>query len=281
MAIPAILPAGTLGLVLVAAFLHAAWNTLLRAGTDRIWSMATMNLAIGALGLLGLALYGLPPAGLPFAVASGVIHLAYNLLLVATYRSGDLGQTYPIARGSSPAIVALGAALTAGEHPGLLPSLGIGLVSAGILALAFARGGLGRGSLAAALATGCTIAAYTLVDGLGVREAGDWRSYTAAMFSFHLVLPGWLLLRRGGGFFRVPAGEALKALGGGAISFAAYAAVIFALQHGAMGAVSALRETSVVFAALLGRAFLAERLTAGRVLSCLVIALGAALIGAG
>ncbi|AWN39435.1 EamA family transporter [Methylobacterium durans] len=279
--------AGTLGLVLFAAFLHAAWNTLLRGGTDRLWSMAVMNLAMGLLGLAGLALYGLPVlAALPYAAASGAIHLAYNLLLVATYRTGDLGQTYPIARGSSPTIVALGAAVAAGEQPAPGTLAGIALVSAGILALAFARGslgrrGLGRGGLAAALATGTAIAAYTLVDGLGVRASGDWRAYSAAMFTFHLILPAWLVLRRGAGVLDVSAREALKAVGGGLISFAAYAAVIWAMQRGAMGAVSALRETSVVFAAFLGRIVLGERLTAERLIACIVIAAGAVLIGGG
>ncbi|MDR7036284.1 drug/metabolite transporter (DMT)-like permease [Methylobacterium sp. BE186] len=105
-----------------------------------------------------------------------MIHLADNLLLVATDRSGDLGETYPIARGSSPMIVALGAASAAGERPAPGTFLGIALVSGGILALSVARGSLGRTSLGAALATGTTIAADTLVDGLGVRESGDWRA---------------------------------------------------------------------------------------------------------
>ncbi|UMY18922.1 DMT family transporter [Methylobacterium organophilum] len=270
----------TLGLVLLAAFLHAAWNTLLRGGADRLWSMAVMNLVMGLAGLAGLLAYGLPaPASWPCAVASGALHLAYNLLLVATYRTGDLGQTYPIARGSSPAMVTLGAGFAAGEHPGLLATCGIVLVSGGILSLARERGGLGRATLMPALATGVAIGGYTLVDGIGVRQGGDWRAYAAAMFVFHLILPSWLALRRGTAVLRVPAPEMMKAAGGGVISFAAYAAVVWAMQRGAMGAVSALRETSVVFAALLGRIVLGERLTPHRIAACLVIALGAAAIG--
>lgn len=269
-------------LVLGAALLHAAWNALLRGGGDRLWSMSVMNLAVGGLGLAGVLAFGLPaPASWPCVVASGLIHIAYNVLLLATYRSGDLGQTYPIARGSSPALVALGAALFAGERTTLPASLGIAFVCCGILALARAKGGLGRASLGAALGTGVAIAAYTLVDGIGVRASGDWRAYTAAMFCFHLAFPAWLLARRGRAALNAPAREVAGALGGGVASLVAYGAVIWAMQLGAMGAVSALRETSVVFAALFGRVFLAETLTAGRVAACTVIALGAALIGHG
>lgn len=267
-------------LVLFAAFLHASWNTLLRGGADRLWTMAVINLAVGVLALVGTVIVGLPcPASWPFVVASGFIHLLYNALLVLTYRTGDLGQTYPIARGSSPALVLLGAQPFAGERPGWTATLGIVLVCGGILSLAPQRGGLDRASLLAALATGASIAAYTLVDGLGVRVSGDWLAYTSAMFCFHLLLPVWLVWRRGFNGLARPRVEFAKAMSGGAISIAAYGVVIWAMQLGAMGAISALRELSVVFAAFLGRIFLGEPLTAARIASCVVIALGAVLIG--
>lgn len=274
--------APVLGLVLFAAFLHAGWNTLLRGGADRLWSMSVINIAVGGLAVVGVAIFGLPAReSWPFVVVSGVLHLLYNALLVLTYRSGDLGQTYPIARGSSPALVSLGAAVFAREYPDGIAVLGILLVSAGILSLAPQRGGLDRASLLAALATGVSIAAYTLVDGLGVRVSGDWLAYTCAMFCFHLALPAWLVWRRGFAGLRAPRLEFAKALGGGVTSIGAYGLVIWAMQLGAMGAVSALRETSVVFAAVLGWLFLGERLSVARVASCLVIAAGAALIGHG
>lgn len=270
----------TLGLILFAALLHASWNALLRGGSDRFWSMGAMNLALGLMGLATLLVLGPPaPESLPCVVASGLLHILYNGLLVLTYRTGDLGQTYPIARGLSPALVAAGAALAAGEYLSAPAALGVVLVCGGILALA--RGGVGGTGLAAALATGATIAAYTVVDGLGVRRSGDWLAYTGAMFCFHLALPGWLLAVRGREAFAAPPRQVGLALAGGAISVAAYAVVIWAMQRGAMGAVSALRETSVVFAVLLGRLFLGERLNAGRLAASGVIALGAALIGHG
>lgn len=267
-------------LVLLAAFLHAAWNALLRGGADRAQSMAIMNATLGVFGLVLLAIAGLPaPASWGFAIASGVLHWIYVALLVVTYRSGDLGETYPVARGSSPALVALGGSIFAGEWMNASGIVGVGLVSAGIFMLAAAKGRLHAMNLPWALATGVSIAAYTVVDGFGVRASQNWLGYTAAIFAFFIVVPLWFLARSGLTFFRVPASEAGKAIGGGVISLAAYGAIIWAMQANAMGAVSALRETSVVFAALLGATFLGERLTAWRIAACCVIAAGAAFVG--
>ena len=269
-----------IALVLLAAFLHAGWNALLRGGSDRAQSMAMMNATLGVGGLLLLAVAGLPaPASWIYVLASGVLHWIYVALLVVTYRSGDLGETYPVARGSSPALVALGGSILAGEWMGLLGIAGVGLVCAGIFMLAAAKGRLRHMNLPWALATGVSIAAYTIVDGIGVRASGNWLGYTAAMFAFFIGAPLWFLARYGIGFFRASGNEILKAAGGGVISIAAYGAIIWAMQSNPMGAVSALRETSVVFAALLGAAFLGERLTAQRIVACLVIAAGAVCVG--
>jgi drug/metabolite transporter (DMT)-like permease len=235
-------------------------------------------------------------------VASGLIHQVYNALLVRMYRSGDLGETYPVARGSSPALVSLGGSLFAGEWMNPIGAAGIGLVCTGIFMLAAARarwakqpsgstsnlasdgasqkvGGLHAMNLPAALATGASIAAYTVVDGLGVRASGNWVAYTGGMFVFFLAMPLWYLARGRRAIFAMPLAEAGKAASGGAISLLAYGAIIWAMQTSPMGAVSALRETSVVFAALLGAAFLGERLTALRIAACCIIALGAACVG--
>jgi len=267
-------------LVLSAAFMHASWNALLRGGADRAQSMAIMNATLGISGIVLLLLAGLPAtASWPYAVASGVLHWIYVGLLVVTYRSGDLGETYPVARGSSPALVALGGSLIAGEWMNLIGTVGIGLVCAGIFMLAAAKGRLHAMNLPAALATGMSIAAYTVVDGLGVRASGNWLGYTAAVFSFCLAIPVWFVARRGAAGLTAPVGEVAKAVGGGVISLVAYGAIIWAMQVSPMGAVSALRETSVVFAALLGAIFLNERLTGWRIAACCIIAAGAACVG--
>src|SRR5471030_460335 len=268
-------------LVLSAAFMHASWNALLRGGADRTQSMLVMNITTGVTGLVMMAIAGLPSAAsAPYVIASGLIHLIYNALLVRMYRSGDLGETYPVARGTSPALVALGGSLFAGEWMDLINSIGIGLVCTGIFMLASARAGSLRAmNLPWALATGVSIAAYTVVDGLGVRASGNWLSYTAAIFAFFIAVPLWFVAKQGPAFFQAPANEVVKAAGGGLISIAAYGAIIWAMQASPMGAVSALRETSVVFAALLGALFLVERLTGWRIAACCIIAAGAACVG--
>jgi len=286
-------------LVLSAAFMHASWNALLRGGADRAQSMLIMNVTVGVIGLAMMAFAGLPSAACAvYVLASGLIHLVYNALLVLMYRSGDLGETYPVARGSSPALVALGGSLLAGEWMNLIGAAGIGLVCTGIFMLAAARARstkLQSGSasdralqkavgphamnLPAALATGASIAAYTVVDGIGVRASGNWIAYTGGVFAFFLAMPLWYLARGRRAMFAVPMAEAGKAASGGAISLLAYGAIIWAMQTSPMGAVSALRETSVVFAALLGAAFLGERLTGLRIAACCIIAAGAACVG--
>jgi drug/metabolite transporter (DMT)-like permease len=270
----------SIGLVLSAALLHASWNALLRGGADRTRSMLIINITLGSAGVAMMAFAGLPSAASALYVfASGCIHLVYNALLVRTYRSGDLGETYPVARGSSPALVALGGSLFAGEWMNPIAIAGIGLVCIGIFMLAAAKGRLRQMNLLAALATGVSIAAYTVVDGLGVRASGNWVGFTGAIFAFFLAVPMWYLARRRFAMFAMPMAEAGKAAGGGLIALAAYGAVIWAMQGSAMGAVSALRETSVVFAALLGAIFLGERLTALRIAACCMIAAGAACVG--
>jgi drug/metabolite transporter (DMT)-like permease len=267
-------------LILLAAFMHAAWNALLRGGADRVRSMAMMNATLGIAGLVLLAVAGLPtPASWIYVVASGVLHWIYVALLVVTYRSGDLGETYPVTRGSSPALVALGGSIFAGEWMNLLGTVGVGLVCGGIFMLAAAKGRLRHMNLPWALATGVSIAAYTVVDGFGVRASGNWLGYTAAIFAFFIAAPLWFLAKQGTGFFKAPADEVLKAVGSGLSSIAAYGAIIWAMQASPMGAVSALRETSVVFAALLGAVFLRERLTMQRIVACCIIVAGAVCVG--
>jgi drug/metabolite transporter (DMT)-like permease len=267
-------------LVLLAAFMHAAWNALLRGGLNRAQSMAIMNATLGVAGLVLLAIAGLPaPASWVYVVASGVLHWIYVALLVVTYRSGDLGETYPVARGSSPALVALGGSVFAGEWMNPFGIAGIGLVCGGIFMLAAAKGRLRHMNLPWALATGVSIAAYTVVDGFGVRASGNWLGYTAAIFAFFIFVPLWFLAKAGTKFFRTTTSEAAKAVGGGVISILAYGTIIWAMQSSPMGAVSALRETSVVFAALLGAMFLGEGLTAQRIVACCIIAVGAVCVG--
>jgi drug/metabolite transporter (DMT)-like permease len=225
-----------------------------------------------------------PKAAWRYIVASGLVHIVYNVSLVRSYRRGDLAQAYPIARGSSPMLVTLGAAFFAHEGIGALHAFGIVLISGGIMALALQGGRVSRAGVLAALTTGVTIAIYTVIDGIGVRLSdGEALTYTTWMFMFYWLMPVIFVAKRGLPALWKPVKEAPMAVGsslaGGLVSIAAYGIVIWAMQSGAMGAVSALRETSVVFAALIGRVFLREPVSAKRWLACVVVAAGAVCLG--
>ncbi|MGO2453545.1 EamA family transporter [Pseudomonas taetrolens] len=275
------MPIHLIFLVLFAALLHASWNALLRSGADRLWAMTVMCIAIAMVCIVAAAFMA-PPAveSWSYALLSGLLHVGYNLFLVRSYRVGDLGQIYPISRGSSPVLIALGAAIFAGERitPGEL--LGVALVSGGIISLAFKGRSLLVPSLPYALGTGCFIAAYSVVDGIGARLSGAPLAYTVWMCALWGVLMPvvYIGLRGPRSLFSVRPGI-VTAMVGGLVSLLAYAMVIYAMNEAPLGAVSALRETSVLFALLIGYAFLGETLTARRILACVVIASGTLIIG--
>ncbi|QIB08032.1 EamA family transporter [Pseudomonas fluorescens] len=268
-------------LVLFAALLHASWNALLRGGTDRLWSMTIMCIAI-AIASIVAAVFMEPPAiaSWGYGLLSALLHVGYNLFLVRSYRVGDLGQTYPVSRGSSPVLITLGAAAFAGESiaPGAL--LGIALVSGAIISLAFRGRNLSVPSLPYALGTGCFIAAYSVTDGIGTRLSGAPLAYTVWMCAlWGVLMPAvYIGLRDARSLFSFRPGT-LTAVVGGLVSLLAYGIVIYAMNEAPLGAVSALRETSVLFAALIGYAFLGETLTTRRVVACAVIVSGTLLIG--
>ena len=263
--------------VLFAALLHACWNAVLKGGSDRLWSMNVMGLA-SALGCaMLLPFVSLPARESWFCIAaSALLHVGYNLFLIRAYRSGDFGTAYPIARGSSPMLVTLGAALVAKELPGTSGLAGIALVSGGIISLAFQGYKPRESGVLYALGTGAFIAAYSVTDGIGGRLSGNVLGYTLwmSLFSGLSTLPIYLVRRRGEAIWRGWRETGLAA-GGGILSLLAYGIVIFAMTRAPMGSVSALRETSVLFAILLARMFFNERLTARRIVSAVVIAAGA------
>lgn len=273
------------GLVLLAAVLHASWNAMLHGNRDRFLSMTWMSIAIAAVATLVVLFTPWPAeAAWPYLVASGLTHIVYNVSLVRAYRRSDLAQAYPIARGSSPLLVTLGAALFAHEAISPLRALGIAMISGGIIALALQGRHVSRAGVLAALTTGATIALYTVIDGIGVRLSnGQALAYTAWLFLFYWLMPLLFVAVRGLAALWTPIRTAPLALGsslvGGLVSIAAYGIVIWALQSGAMGAVSALRETSVVFAVLIGRVFLREAVNGKRWLACLIVAAGAVCLG--
>jgi len=273
------------GLVLFAALLHASWNAMLHGNADRFLSMTWMSIAIAAVSTVVILFTPWPAeAAWPYIITSGLVHIVYNVTLVRSYRRNDLAQAYPIARGSSPLLVTLGAALFAHEAIGPLHLLGIVMISGGIIAIALQGSHVSRAGVLAALTTGVTIAVYTVIDGIGVRLSGGQAiAYTAWMFLFYWLMPALFVAMRGLAALWSPVRSAPTAVGsslvGGLVSILAYGIVIWALQSGAMGAVSALRETSVVFAVLIGRVFLRETVSGKRWLACMIVAGGAVCLG--
>jgi drug/metabolite transporter (DMT)-like permease len=269
-------------LVLGAALLHASWNALVKTGGDPFLRLAVVNLVSGLCALPFLFAVGLPAvASWPFLLASIVIHHGYYLALAYGYRHGDLSHVYPIARGIAPPLVALIAWGFAGENPGALGMLAIVVISSGILSLAFTDDGrLGSlKPLGFALATGVAIAGYTLADGLGGRRAGNVVGYIAWLFAID-ALPFALLV---GYRYRARLGEALgrawrPAAVGGVLAAAAYGVVIWAMTRAPMAQVSALRETSVIMAALIGTRLLREPFGTRRILAASLVAVGVVLL---
>jgi len=272
-----------ISLVLGSAVLHATWNAMLRANADRLWSMAVMCFLCALVALpVALTVPGPAAASLPFMTASAGLQIFSALFLVRAYRDGQLAHVYPIARGAAPLLVTLGAAVVAGEHLAPASLVGVLLVSAGITAIAFGHGRPDAASSLAALTTGAFIAAYMVVDGVGVRRSGSPIGYAA----WQAVLAGVPMLFIYTAIRKQWPGVAMdRALGkmaiGAAISVTAYGVVIWAMSRSPMGQVSALRETSILFAALIGVVFLKERLTPRRVVGALMIAGGAVALGMG
>ena len=221
-------------------------------------------------------------AAWPWIIASVVIHNVYYFTLAGAYRHGDLSLVYPLFRGLAPVLVAIGAALFAGEI--LTPSalLGVILVSFGLVSLTLfgqRESRPTRGALTFGLATSFLIAAYTVVDGLGVRAVQNPMSYIIWLFFLEAFpICTWLMLTQRTAWFQFMRGAPLRIIAGGVASSAAYALVIFAMSLGAMALVSSLRETSVIFAALIGALFLKEPFGRQRIVAALMVALGVIVI---
>jgi drug/metabolite transporter (DMT)-like permease len=271
-------PAGVTGAVLLAAVLHAGWNALLKGVPDRLATIVLLDLT--GLGLSALALPLVPPpapASRGLLVASVALHLGYELLLLRSYRVGDLSQVYPLARGSAPLLVAAFAGLVLGERLGSWQLAGLVGVCVGLLLLVGAGGApLGRGqAVGSALATGVFIAAYTVADGLGVRRAGTDLGYVAWLFLLHgIPIPLVVAAIRGRGLAARLRGHLPAGVAAGALSVAAYGLVLWAQRRGALAVVAALRETSVLVAALIGSLVFGERFGRRRVLAAALLAAG-------
>lgn len=275
-----------MAVVLFSALLHAGWNAAVRASADKL--LASWYVVCGAtlLGLPLLVLLPLPaPASWPWLLASGLIHVLYFALVARAYQGAELGLAYPLMRGTAPVLTAVAAALWLHEMPATVGALGIALICIGILVLAGPawRQGLRHPAAAgAALANAGVIALYTLVDGQGVRLAGHALAYTAWLFALTAIfmLPA-LLWWRGRAVLRLANSAWRVLLLGGAGTLGAYCLALWAMTHAPIASVAALRETSIVFAALIATLLLREGMSRLRLISTLLVCAGAVLIKLG
>jgi drug/metabolite transporter (DMT)-like permease len=276
-------PAVTLA-VLVAALCHASWNAIIRMRGDKLISMTLLVTASGVIALPGLLFVPLlPEAAWPYLIASALIHLGYNTFLALSYHHGELSKVYPLVRGSAPLLTLVISLLYLNEPVDVTGIAGIVVLAVGIMTLALDRGWRvlvrsPRGLIYAA-ATSLCITAYTLSDGLGARAAGNPHHYVVWLFI--LDTPPMLaiaLLLRGRDFLAGARANWAAGLAGGALSLAAYWIVIWAFTVAPIPIVAALRETSILFAALIGMAVLKERVTVVRASSIVLVLCGLALM---
>ncbi len=265
--------------ILLAALLHAGWNTLVKIQGDRLVVMASITLFGSVFSLFFVPFVDFPDApSWPWLGTTIILHTTYHLFLPKAYDHGDLGQVYPIARGSAPLLVAMGAFIFAGEHLTWLGMVGVLCLASGVMALTFEREtGLWNKPKAIiyALMTGVMIASYTVVDGIGVREAGAvfgfavWLTIGDGLLTFFIVY-FWK-----GRKTIIAAGRNLRiGFVGGAMQVAAYWIIVWALASAPMASVSALRETSVLFAAIISTFLLREGFGVWRFVSAGLVTLG-------
>jgi drug/metabolite transporter (DMT)-like permease len=270
--------------VLFAAACHAGWNATIKRTLDPLVTTVLISVGAAVVSLAALPFVGMParPSWI-WILASMLVHLVYFGSLIESYRTGDMGQVYPIARGSAPLMTALLSPLVVGEDVGLLAFSGIALLAAGVVLLSL-RGGrdlakLDRRAVGFALLTAVTICAYSLVDGTGARLAGDPNAYSVALFiGIGPVMVAYALVRGGRAVIPAMAGSWKTGLGGGALQLGSYGIAIWAMTLAPIAIVAALRETSVLFGALIAVMFLKEPLRASRVAAALMIVFGLILI---
>lgn len=264
-----------LGSGLASAVAHA----LMKSGQNKLAVQALVRIGIAVFAVPAILWFGLPPSGLwPWIIAAVTTHLLYNLTLVWTYSLNDFSASYPIARGVAPIVTAIVGIAVLGDQLGLLALLGIGVVGCGIIALADPRA-VSRIGLIAALCAGLMTSGYTPIDAAGMRAAPDAALFVAWLFALDGVsLPALLFLMYGRQGFALLRRDFRTGVMAGLVSPFAFAPVLFALRMAPAGAVSALRETSVLFGVVLGRVMLKEHVDARRIGGAALMMVGTLLI---
>ena len=270
--------------VLFAAACHATWNALIKVGLDPLSTTTLISIGSAIVALVLIPFVGLPAWGAwPWLIASIAIHLIYFASLIESYRTGDLGQVYPIARGAAPLMTATATTVFIGEKLSPVGWIGILALIAGVLLLS-ARGGrdlavIDRRAIGFALFTAIAVCGYSVVDGIGARASRNPIAYSAWLFvGIALVMVPYALYRDGREV--VPATRLYwrRGLAGGALQFLSYGVAIWAMTVVPIAVVAALRETSVLFGAAIAVVVLKEPLRAIRIVAACMIVCGLILI---
>ena len=270
------MPATALAFALAAACFHALWNLLLaRAPDSRAATAVALITAEVVFAPVAAAVWHVDSAVWPFLVATGILELAYFALLATAYRLVPLSVVYPVARGGAPVLVLVAGAVLLGQHTSWRQAAAVCLVVAGIVLVRGLRQPDLRG-LAFGLAIAACIAAYTLVDKHGIEHAGPIVYLELSMLGPAVLYTGAVARTRGAAALRAAVGPA--SIAAGIATFAAYALVLAALHRAPAASVAAVRETSVVIAALLAAPVLRERVGPGRIGGAVLVAAGVALL---
>jgi drug/metabolite transporter (DMT)-like permease len=270
--------------VLFAAACHAGWNALIKVGLDPLSTTTLISIGSGIVALAFSPLVGLPAwAAWPWLIASVAIHLVYFASLIETYRTGDLGQVYPIARGAAPLMTATVTTLFVGETLSVIGWAGILALVAGVLLLS-ARGGrelaqVDRRAIGFAFFTALTVCAYSVVDGIGGRLSENPNAYSAWLFvGIAVVMLPYALYRDGRDVLPAMRQYWQRGIAGGALQFLSYGIAIWAMTAAPIAVVATLRETSVLFGAVIAVVVLKEPLRAVRIFAACLIVCGLIMI---
>lgn len=270
--------------VLFAAACHAGWNALIKVGLEPLSTTTLISLGAGLVALALAPLVGVPAwAAWPWLIASVIVHLCYFASLIESYRTGDLGQVYPIARGSAPLMTAAATTVFIGEKLSLVGWTGIFSLVAGVLLLS-ARGGrelaeVDRRAIGFALFTALTICAYSVVDGIGARLSANPNAYSVWLFiGIAVVMLPYAIYRDGPDVIPAMRRFWRRGLGGGALQLLSYGIAIWAMTAAPIAIVATLRETSVLFGAVIAVVVLKEPLRAARIVAACLIVCGLILI---
>lgn len=269
--------------VLAAALLHASWNAMVKGGRDKQLNMVAVVIGHLPLALLAIVFFPLPdPASFPYILTGLSLHFGYQLFLIRAYHAGDLTQVYPIARGSAPMLVAAISVAFLGVTLAPIEIAAVLTIGLGILSMALVNKTNGKRNLQGvklALITGCFIAAYSLVDGMGARLSGTAIGFYGWIAMGNAVLMAAYIAATAPHQFRAlyTNGKRVFIIGGSA-SYAAYGLVIWAFTQAPIALVTALRETSIVFALLIGAVFLREKLDSGKIIATAITLIGVALL---